>query len=258
MPIQYDQIPVAQAPASQTPVQQVTPPSQPQQPAPPPPHPVKKFLFAEIILGEVVMGIIAVCLVFGLLNYFNIISLDKAFPGLSFLPKQAKTTKTQTFSYDDSLAYDNLSKFDNEILKPAYMTSQQKSTQELSNIFTQSWNTTDQKVFVNQQFQFQPNTNKDQFYKLVINSLDESLSTASPSPKQASTITARYLAVTINDADWDCITTSQTRCTYKVTENGFLKDIRVFWIPGANLINVIACKISQDTPTLLQSCIPAK
>ena len=79
--------------------------------ATPAPQPKKEkksgLLFLEVGLVEISIVVIGLFLVFGTLNYFNILSISKALPFLSFLPTQKaisdnkslkKTTPTDSAS----------------------------------------------------------------------------------------------------------------------------------------------------------------
>lgn len=260
MPIQYDQIPVASVPPTPAPQQPLgqTPTTPSPNPAPPPPHPVKKLLLAEIIAAEIVIGLVVVFFIFGLLNYFNILALDKSFPALSFLPHQNRaSTSAQTFSYDAAKAYASLSQFDDEVLQDTFKQGA-KSNQQAGNLFTQDWSPSDPKVFLHQLFSYQLNTNTEQFYKLTVNSLDPGLQTASPSAQAATTVVEHYFKPAIATDKWDCVIDSvQSRCTYRIDANTYTTLFRVYWVPKGGSINLLACKIPAAFPDGLQRCIPS-
>ncbi len=52
---------------------------------------MKRFFLVEIGILEIVACLVALVLVFGTLNYFNILRLDTAFPLLSFFPHLTRT-----------------------------------------------------------------------------------------------------------------------------------------------------------------------
>lgn len=248
MPLRYDELPTAQAPQTQ---QIPTIPKTVS--APPPIHPVKRFLFVEIVAGEILLGAIVVGLIFGLLNYFNILSLKKSFPILAFLPAQ-KTAQLTTFAYDDKKAYEDLATFDKQQILDVYLVGE-KNNQQNVNEFLQQWVSSDPKVFINQSTQFQVNTNNEIFYKIAIGSLDENIQTASPSGQAASDIFKHYTKNDIDPKAWDC-SLGGTKCFYKKPNiNEFTYDYRVFWSLDAKIVNVVICKTSIFVPSMLDRCV---
>src|SRR5579872_3842122 len=58
-------------------------------------HPLKKLLLLEAGVFEISFVVILLCLIFGALNYFNVLSLSKIVPQLSFLPHAQKASTYQ-------------------------------------------------------------------------------------------------------------------------------------------------------------------
>jgi len=111
-------------------------------------HLLKELLDVfEIGIFEIVFILVILSVIFGLLNYFNILSLSKIYKPLGALPRILPTPSPlplpTPFVYDKNASTTLLSLYTSQILVGSYefliSKSDPKNTQQFQNIFTYSW-----------------------------------------------------------------------------------------------------------------------
>ncbi|HEX7042079.1 MAG TPA: hypothetical protein VF189_02425 [Patescibacteria group bacterium] len=257
----------------QIPNNQIVLPQTPQNP--PPKNKMKGLLLFEVGLLEVVFVLLLLGLVFGVLNYFNILKISSVIPQLSFLPHRQSlsqenppntaisTAPKGPFIYDTEGAYNLVETFAKKTLNDDYLPKSQDASEsafiflENKNIFTSPWNVPNGKVgtasaFINAQaiLTLSEDSNIPSSYKLTLNSFNPPvLNLATKDAKNASQLASQKLfRENLSNASWNCQGSGYSICNYtKITSQETIKyqlefqqDINA---SSASLMTVSLCQI---------------
>lgn len=208
----------------------------PQQPQPQK-KPVKAFLLLEVGLFEVGFVLVLLGLIFGILNYFNILKLSTAIPALSFLPHipvaqpqiphGITAIPTGTFLYDTKNASTLIENFAKQNLTNEYLPTSQASESAFlyiqdKNIFTSPWNIANGKIgtasaSINAQevLTLQENTNTPSMYQLTLQSYSPPIfSFPNTLPEDAASRAAqKILKKLVAQEAWKCQGSYSKICT---------------------------------------------
>lgn len=218
----------------------------PQQPTPQK-KPLRGLLLLEVGFFEVAFVVVLLGAVFGVLNYFNILSLSHAIPLFSFLPHLPTASQpipqsnllsvspTGPFVYDARNAQSLIQKFANQTLTASFLPKSQASESAFfyiqnKNVFTSPWNIENGKVgtasaFINAQeiLTLQEDSNNPIFYQIILQSFSPPIMLLPTTKAQdvANVTAEKVLKEDLSKATWKCQENGQSVCTLvKNTSSG--------------------------------------
>ena len=220
----------------------INPQPQPASPQPAPASPpskkpwVKSLLLLEVGLFEVLFVLFLLGITFFVLNYFNIVSLSRVFPQLSFLPHKqdiksiAQPIPAVPFTYDANIASDLIQKYAQQTLLPSYLPispSPEASSSAFSyiqdkNTFTAPWNIANGKVgtssaYINAQaiLAFTTDTNTAAYFSLHMDSANPPILTFPilDAKKAALLVAQKMFKEDVSNKLWECSGSYIVQCT---------------------------------------------
>ncbi|MGH7245551.1 MAG: hypothetical protein ACREGI_01305 [Candidatus Levyibacteriota bacterium] len=205
-------------------------------------HPVKKLLFWEIGIIEVVVILILFSLTIAVLNYFNIVPLSRL-PAFSFLPHKVTLQKSLPFFYDQSLAATTLDDYAHGILKSQYLYANKNdiALSQQDNMFSTQWTVNNPNIIFRQSLTFLKNADTPAFEQLTI--------TSSTFPRFSSSDSAALLMGQYFDRDpstfqWYCNEFPQTQYCERIDlgQNN-QEEYGIKWKNDTNTVIIFSCKI---------------
>lgn len=266
MPLNYDQLPTAQAPEVQHPRLITTPPKT--IPAPPDTPARKRFLLTLIFLGEILFGLLLIAGIFVLLNYFNIISLSSSFPFLSSLPHKARPIPSTTLMNSNDLYNKTASQQQLELYiaqslsKDFTVASPSAFFGQTNHIFQKSWTTSTIPVLAT--LAYKPFTSTIEFKGVQVGPFasDQVYKDASSS---AAVLAQKYFLLPSVQLQWQCTTDTTDgswNCLSQTSLNG---DKQLYGVsktssaaPAQQNLFLITCILPKNSPLFnSSSCLVA-
>lgn len=214
----------------------------------------------------VLLGLIAFTLI--VLNYFNILRIDKAFPIFSFLPHRSSnilptqpsntnsstTANVQKFKHDENTARTALVDYINKVLQTKYIPQnfEQSAISTVGDTLAMTWQqqNTQTRFFAGATFATSTNTIQKLSIRILLFSFEQKLNEGVAesvvqtyfSPKES----RAWKCSKDKDQIISCITNSETAST----KNGF----KVFGANDGSVV-VFSCEIPQNSPIFGSSSV---
>jgi hypothetical protein len=185
----------------------------------------RALMFLKMGLFEIFLVVAGLLLLFGMLNYFNILPVSDVFPNqLGFLPRQIKQTAVtpppvriipDKFIYDSAKAKELLTKYIKDTIKPEFVPpiiEIKEGSPDFSSKYTIG------KVTVSATFRYTKKTNVPDSYGITIKSAD--LSKTAPTASLANSLLSDYFLNPYSVADCQKVKIASFCENYQAVSNG--------------------------------------